>query len=359
MATYYIGLMSGTSMDAIDAVIVRIGATIELVDSYTLAIPTPIQHATRALNHSAADDLHTCLVLDRQWGLLFAQTVEGLLQKSGINPKAIRAIGSHGQTVRHAPNAKLAYTLQIGDPNTLAEASGIDVVADFRRRDVAAGGQGAPLTPAFHHAVFSDSNELRSIINIGGMANITQLHGNPVIGFDSGPGNVLLDGWIQQHKDLAFDEDGTWAASGTVLPSMLHAMLNDPYFSLAPPKSTGREQFDKHWLQPFLKGDEKAEDVQATLAELTARSICDALNPATQALYICGGGAMNTHLMCRLQALSGKPVFTTQALQIPPQWLEAIAFAWLAKQCIEGKTANIASVTGAKGERILGAIYQA
>src|SRR5690554_144303 len=359
MASYYIGLMSGTSMDAIDAAIVQIGDTIQLIDSYSLAIPQDIQQKTRALNHSAANDLQSSLILDRQWGQLFAQTVINTLQHSGIEAAMVRAIGSHGQTVRHAPNAPYAYTLQIGDPNTIAELCGIDVVADFRRRDIAAGGQGAPLAPAFHQAVFASTEERRCIINIGGMANITQLHGDPIIGFDSGPGNVLLDSWIQLHKGLAFDKNGAWAASGKVLPGMLKAMLSDNYFSLAPPKSTGREQFDQHWLETFLTGSEKPEDVQATLAELTARSICSSLPTDTQALYVCGGGAMNTYLMQRLEAISGKTTLTTEALGVSPQWLEAIAFAWLAKQCIEGRHGNIASVTGAIGERVLGAIYQA
>src|SRR5690554_5561316 len=359
MSSYYIGLMSGTSMDAIDAALVRIDHDITLIATHSLAIPSDIRQQSRALNHNANNDLEKCLILDRQWGHLFAQTVTGILDKSSIAPAMIRAIGSHGQTVRHAPNKAHAYTLQIGDPNTIAEHCGIDVVADFRRRDIAAGGQGAPLAPAFHRAVFSSSEERRSIINIGGMANITQLHGEPIIGFDSGPGNVLLDSWIQLHKGLAFDKNGAWAASGKALPGMLKAMLSDNYFSLAPPKSTGREQFDQHWLETFLTGSEKPEDVQATLAELTARSICSSLPTDTQALYVCGGGAMNTYLMQRLEAISGKTTLTTEALGVSPQWLEAIAFAWLAKQCIEGRHGNIASVTGAIGERVLGAIYQA
>lgn len=356
---FYIGLMSGTSMDAMDAALVDIGDSIQLIHSCTQTIPDDIRNLTRALNHSSAEDLQQSLVLDRQWGILFADLVQTLLVDSNTPSSSIRAIGSHGQTVRHAPNGPLGYTLQIGDPNTIAEITGIDVVADFRRRDVAAGGQGAPLVPAFHHAVLGGSKEKRSIINIGGMSNVTELFKEPLIGFDCGPGNVLMDSWIQQHLQQAYDSDGAWAASGEILPDLLSQLLANPFFALPPPKSTGREQFDAHWLTRHLHGDERPEDVQATLAELTARTICESLDLQTDALYICGGGAFNTHLLQRIEHLSGKPTFTTVKLGVPPQWMEAMAFAWLAQQTINHRTGSIASVTGAKGARILGAIYQA
>lgn len=359
MSQLYIGLMSGTSMDGIDAALVDFSGGIRLLHACSVAIPDTIRQQTRDLNHSAQHDLQRSLILDRQWGELFAGAVKQLLNESGNSAQTIRAIGSHGQTVRHAPSGSHGYTLQIGDPNTIAELTGIDVVADFRRRDVAAGGQGAPLAPAFHQAVFASPDERRAIINIGGMANITQLHHTPVTGFDSGPGNVLLDSWIQQHKKEPFDHNGQWAASGTVIPALLQNMLQEPYFARPAPKSTGRELFDSQWLSHFLSGNEPPQDVQATLAELTARTITDALDSTTDVLYICGGGAFNPYLLQRLTALSGKPVFSTETLGIPPDWLEAMAFAWLAKQRIERKPGNLPSVTGAKGERILGAVYPA
>lgn len=357
--TLYIGLMSGTSMDAIDAALVDFSDGVKLLHSHSLAIPKEIRQQSRALNHSADGDLQQALVLDRKWAYLFAELVQQLVQESGIDNKQIRAIGSHGQTVRHAPTGQLGYTLQIGDPNTIAEITGITVVADFRRRDVAAGGQGAPLAPAFHQAILGNHTEKRAVINIGGMANITELFKNPLIGFDCGPGNVLMDSWIEQNLGKAYDRNGEWAASGKVLPDLLQCLLDEPFFALPAPKSTGREMFDQHWLKKKLRGNENACDVQATLAELTALSISNALDPQTEALYVCGGGAFNTYLMSRINAISGKPTFSTDRLGVPAQWMEAMAFAWLAKQTLEGKTCNLSSVTGARGDRILGAIYQA
>src|SRR5690554_3260780 len=354
----YIGLMSGTSLDGVDAVLLQINeGKHQVLDASFTPFPPTLRQQLLDLHQIGRNELDRAAIAGNALARIYADTVHQLLGSAGTPPNDIRAIGCHGQTIRHRPEN--GYTLQIGNPSLLAELTGICTVSDFRSRDIAAGGQGAPLAPAFHQAVFASTEERRCIINIGGMANITQLHGEPIIGFDSGPGNVLLDSWIQLHKGLAFDKNGAWAASGKALPGMLKAMLSDNYFSLAPPKSTGREQFDQHWLETFLTGSEKPEDVQATLAELTARSICSSLPTDTQALYVCGGGAMNTYLMQRLEAISGKTTLTTEALGVSPQWLEAIAFAWLAKQCIEGRHGNIASVTGAIGERVLGAIYQA
>ena len=358
MKTRYIGLMSGTSLDAIDAVLVDIGDQVRLLHHCSHPIPDPIRNASHALNHSSDSDLQRSLELDRQWGYLFAEAVNTLLATSSTDAATIRAIGCHGQTVRHAPAGSHGYTLQIGDPNTVAELTGIDVVADFRRRDIAAGGQGAPLACGFHQAVFASTQEQRAIINIGGMANITWL-GHETVGFDTGPGNVLMDIWASRHLQTRFDGNGQWAASGQVIPPLLQAMLADPYFSLPPPKSTGREHFDQHWLDRHLQGNEVPADVQATLAELTARSICDALPAACQALYICGGGAANQHLMTRLASISQRPVADTGSLGVDPDWLEAMAFAWLASRTIAGLPGNIPGVTGAAGPRILGAIFQA
>lgn len=356
----YIGIMSGTSLDAIDVVLIESTDKLQLIASYSHPINTLLREQTRALNHASHNDLERCLVLDRIWGELFSEAVLVLLQQSGIDKNAVTAIGSHGQTVRHNPNTTPTYSLQIGDPNTIAELTGIDVVADFRRRDIAAGGQGAPLAPSFHQAVFSSQTENRAIINIGGMANITLLRaGQDTIGFDSGPGNVLLNAWIKHHKNLDFDAEGKWAETGKVITHLLDSALKDSYFSLPPPKSTGREQFDLHWLKALLVGNEKPENVQATLIEITARSICDALPHDIDALYLCGGGAFNRFLCERIAEISQKPVASTEALGIDPNWLEAIAFAWLAQQTIEKKAANLPSVTGAKAARILGAVYQA
>lgn len=356
----YIGIMSGTSLDAIDVVLVECDQSARLIHSYSHPIEQSLREQTQALNHTSENDLALSLSLDRLWGQVFAEAVLALIKQYSLDKTAIRAIGSHGQTIRHNPFSNPAYTLQIGDPNTIAELTGIDVVADFRRRDIAAGGQGAPLAPAFHQAVFSNKSENRAIINIGGMANITLLeHNKHTIGFDSGPGNVLLNAWIKKHKNIDYDHDGQWASTGKVNTNLLEQVMSAEYFLLPPPKSTGREQFDLHWLESLLTGSEDPADVQATLVEITALSICEALPSSIDAIYLCGGGAYNSFLVERIASLSQKSVATTDALGINPNWLEAIAFAWLAEQTLERKTGNLPSVTGAKAARILGAIYQA
>lgn len=357
---YYIGIMSGTSFDAIDTVLVDFNQQVQLLHYYSHPIPDTLRQQTIDLNHRNHNDLAQSLILDRLWGELFADAVNTLIDRHKISKTDIRAIGSHGQTIRHSPNSQPAYTLQIGDPNTIAELTHIDVVADFRRRDIAAGGQGAPLAPAFHQFAFASQQENRAIINIGGMANITLLQKNQAVtGFDSGPGNVLMNAWIREQLSKDYDNNGDWASAGHVDTALLNRLLSEPFFSMPPPKSTGRELFDLHWLKQNLTGQEKAEDVQATLAELTAHSICTMIPNEIDSLYICGGGAYNSYLLARISAISGKPVQTTATLDIDPNWLEAIAFAWFAKQTMEGEASSLASVTGAKADRILGGVYQA
>lgn len=309
--------------------------------------------------------------LDRELGHLFAQAINTLLQQTLYCSDDIAAVGCHGQTVRHHPpssgrNITTSFTLQITDPNTITEQTGITTVADFRRRDIAAGGEGAPLAPAFHAAAFGASNTCRAIINIGGFANISLLEGNTLIaGFDSGPGNSLLDLWIGQHQNQPYDHNGTWAASGRVHQELLHQLLSDPYFTLTGPRSTGKEHFNRQWLTAQLDAFNtlSPEDVQATLTELTAISIsrsaqqCDT---RAQEVYICGGGAHNQYLMERISHhFAGIPVASSGKLGIEPDWVEAATFAWLAYKTLQGQPGSASAVTGASGSRILGAIYPA
>ena len=293
---------------------------------------------------------------------LYAEAVLALLERAGIAPATIRAIGCHGQTIRHRPDA--GYSLQIGNPALLAELTGISVVADFRSRDIAAGGQGAPLVPAFHAAAFGSDAAHRVIVNIGGIANLTDLPARgAVTGFDTGPGNVLLNLWIHRHLGKDRDEAGAWAQGGTLLAEPLAAMLAEPYFARRPPKSCGRDLFNAGWLEKFSLGQAPPQDVEATLAELSARSIADAVErycPHADELYVCGGGAHNLAVLDRLRRnLSQGRISTTAALGMDPDWVEAIAFAWLAKQTLDRKAGNLPAVTGATGERVLGAIYPA
>ncbi len=364
----YIGLMSGTSLDGIDAALLDLSAQPKLIAAKTYPLPEQLRSDLLALCLPGNDEIERMGIADRRLGLEFAFAVTQLLQETAVPANAIRAIGSHGQTIRH--RASLAvnqgsypFTLQIGDPTSIAEITGITTVADFRRRDIAAGGQGAPLVPAFHRAVFGD-NQARAIVNIGGIANITGINADNVIGFDTGPGNTLLDQWIHRHKGVHYDRDGAWSASGTVLPTLLDAFLRDPYFSLPSPKSTGREYFHSDWLERHLAGKTlQPQDVQATLIELTACSIATGITTlpfAVNSVYVCGGGAYNHHLMTRLEALlHPRQLGSTTQLGIAPEWVEAAAFAWLAQQTLHGKPGNLPSVTGAEGQRILGAIYPA
>ncbi len=386
MSDCYIGLMSGTSLDGVDGVIADFSGGKIKVLSHAYAPFAPVLRAELlALNTSGHDELHRAALAENALARAYAGVVAALLYQAGVGRESIQAIGAHGQTVRHRPQAFDAdphsnlsggYTLQLNNPALLAELTGIDVVADFRRRDVAAGGQGAPLVPAFHQAVFGSAHSSVAVLNIGGISNITLLPANAknstqdpagVSGFDCGPGNALMDHWCQAHTGQAFDDAGRWAASGDVHADLLASLLDEAYFRQTPPKSTGRDLFNLEWLAAKLApfGNLQAVDVQATLTELTARICCDALQgvpttvPSVSRLIVCGGGALNAHLMARLAALSGLAAESSQHHGLPPLQVEAAAFAWLARRCVRRETGNLPKVTGAQGARILGAIYAA
>ncbi|MCL1079644.1 anhydro-N-acetylmuramic acid kinase [Parashewanella spongiae] len=364
---YFIGLMSGTSMDGIDAVLVDFaGDTPKLIATHTESIPEHLFKGLQRLSQPSTDEINRMGRLDRQVGLAFATAVNELMAKSGIDKKHVIAIGSHGQTVRHMPNLEVSFTLQIGDPNTIAVETSIDVIADFRRKDVALGGQGAPLVPAFHQQVFTKKDTNRVILNIGGIANITHLPKNTeqITGFDTGPGNTLIDAWIQQNHKVPFDHNGEWAESGVTNPELLKHLLSHVYFSQPHPKSTGKELFSQAWLEQQLSNYSHldASDIQSTLLDLSCHSIADAISSISQhgELFVCGGGARNRALMKRLASLlSGYQVETTEALGVEPQWVEGIAFAWLAYRFHNNLPANLPEVTGASREAILGARFPA
>jgi anhydro-N-acetylmuramic acid kinase len=359
----FVGLMSGTSLDGVDAALVEFASDRPVVlDTAYLPFPRPLKTELHELQHPGPNELDRAARAGNELTRLYAEAVSKLLARTGFAPPAARAIGCHGQTIRHRPEA--GYTLQICNPALLAELTGISVVADFRSRDIAAGGQGAPLVPAFHAAAFGSEAKHRVIVNIGGIANLTDLpkHGL-VTGFDTGPGNVLLDLWIHRHLGKDRDDAGSWARTGTVLAGPLTAMLAEPYFAARPPKSCGRDLFNASWLEKFELGRAAAEDVQATLAELTARSIADAVNlhcPQADEIYVCGGGAHNLCVLERLRRdLPHRDIVTTAALGMDPDWVEAVAFAWLARRTLDGRQGNLPAVTGARGARVLGAIYHA
>ena len=361
----YIGLMSGTSMDGVDAVLADFGsATPRTLHLRHQPYPTPLRNQLLELSHAAAPLLHGLAQLDVELGEFYAACVEQLLEQARITPKSVHAVGSHGQTVRHHPAGPHPYTLQIGDPNVIVERTGITTVADFRRRDIAAGGQGAPLVPAFHAALFQRPGHTRVILNLGGIANVSVLPGDaaqPVFGFDTGPASVLLDAWIGRHQGRTYDDDGAWASSGTVVLELLERLLDDDYFRRPPPKSTGRELFNLSWLERHLAGQESPHDVQATLLELTARSIANAVTAHAAdcgELIACGGGTRNRTLMTRLQALLPRcPINDSASYGIDPQAVEALAFAWLARQTLQRRPGNLPAVTGARHPVILGGIY--
>jgi anhydro-N-acetylmuramic acid kinase len=362
-AELYLGLMSGTSLDGIDAVLVAItDSRTTLSAHHYLPYPDSLREQLLALQQSATDELNRAALTSNRLARLYAQAVNEILLSSGTEAQAVRAIGCHGQTIRHRPEA--GYTLQIGNAALLAELTGIDVVADFRSRDIAAGGQGAPLVPAFHAKVLASSSTHRVAANIGGIANLTDLPVTGAVkGFDCGPGNLLMDAWIQKCLNRKHDENGSWAASGQIIPELLNKLLAHPFLAAQPPKSAGREQFNVHWLSKELKGNEAAHDVQATLLELTARTLTDAATrycTGYQEMYVCGGGVHNQTLMARLVSLARPArVASTTELGIAPDWLEAMAFAWLARQCLDRTPGNLPQVTGASGARVLGAIYPA
>ncbi|RRQ22434.1 anhydro-N-acetylmuramic acid kinase [Thiohalobacter thiocyanaticus] len=363
----FIGLMSGTSLDGIDAAVVRFPpGRVELLAARTTPFTRELRSELLALIQATGTDLLDRFgELDHRLGRLFAEAATGVCDQAGLEPGRVAAIGSHGLTVLHRPTGETPFSLQIGDPNLIAERTGITTVADFRRRDLAAGGQGAPLVPAFHAALFTRAEQARAVVNIGGMANLTLLPGSEeaaVTGFDTGPGNVLLDAWIQQQLGQPYDRDGAWAASGSVSEELLAALLADPYFTLPPPKSTGREHFNSTWLQDRLRGFElEPEAVQATLAELTAASIAVAIEREAQGtteLIVCGGGAYNPDLLQRIGArLPAVKLSVSDDYGLAAEWVEAVAFAWLAQKALEGKPGNVPAVTGAAGKRILGGVY--
>lgn len=357
--------MSGTSIDAIDAVAVSFTKHgLQIHQTHSHAIPDNIKQLIIELNTPSEDELHKVMFLDQCLGDLFAKTTLTLLKKAKLKSSDVIAIGSHGQTVRHQIKTPPFCTLQIANPHRIAEKTGICTVADFRNRDMVLGGQGAPLVPAFHQAMFKGKKD-RIIVNIGGMANLTLLWANiDCQGFDTGPGNVLMDTWIQQQKQQAFDNNGVWAKSGKVNVNLLNTLLEEPFLQVKPPKSTGRDLFNTHWLhQKINNTKESPENIQASLLAFTVESIALAIEkwgPKACEVYVCGGGANNRFLMQSLsQRLKNYSLASTQVVGLDPNWVEACAFAWLAKRTLEGKPGNLASVTGAKKDSILGAIYPA
>lgn len=361
----YLGLISGTSADGIDAALVRFEPHLNVIAAHTAVYSDALRTRVLALaTRDAAIALDDLGRLDVEIGAAFGVAARSLLRAAGIDPAAVVAIGSHGQTVCHRPDGAHPFSLQIGDPSVIAERSGILTVADFRRADVAAGGQGAPLLPALHAAVFADPATARAILNLGGIANLTVLApGCEVLGFDTGPANCLLDAWAVRHLGTARDDNGAWAQSGRVDRALLANWLTDPYFAAAPPKSTGREVFNLNWLDARLPAVLAPADVQASLLHLSARSIAEAIRAhgqGTREVYACGGGVHNAMLMDALRAeLPDVRVETTAALGLDPDYVEAVGFAWLARARLLGESGNLPSVTGARGPRLLGAIYPA
>ena len=367
MVTLYLGLISGTSADGIDVALATFGRKPRLIAGVTHAYAPRVRERIIALSQSegnvALDELGT---LDVEIGRAFGEAALKLLKRERIAAADIRALGSHGQTLRHRPLCAVPYTLQLGDPNVIAETTGITTVADFRRRDVAAGGHGAPLAPAFHAAMLARSEHARVVLNLGGIANITILPGNrkqALRGFDTGPASCLLDAWIEQHLDQPYDKNGAFAASGRVDATLLARLKSDPYFSAPPPKSTGRDAFHLDWLRGHLRGLALApRDVQATLVALSAHTIAEAVRAHArdaQDVLVCGGGVRNATLMNAIAAaLAPTPVSSIATLGIDPDYVEAMTFAWLARERLARRApADVPGVTGARGARVLGAVY--
>lgn len=362
----YIGLISGTSMDGIDAALVQLDEQhCKIISAktcpYDIELRSELLRLSRNPSECTVDDIGN---LDCWVAESFRDAALAVLAEAVLDPGAVTAIGSHGQTLRHQPRASRPFTMQLGDPNVIAAGTGITTVADFRRRDIADGGEGAPLTPAFHAWAFS-GRQPRAVLNIGGFTNLTILPGasGSVSGFDTGPGNSLMDSWCMQHLGKAYDENGVWASSGQIDDSLLDRMLSDDYFARRPPKSTGFEYFDNAWLRRQLsqQPDLQAADVQATLCELTARSAAKEITanaPDAREILLCGGGVHNLQLVQRLQAnLPGRIVSSTAKMGIEPDWIEATAFAWLAARRLSGLPGNLPSVTGARDSAVLGGVY--
>jgi anhydro-N-acetylmuramic acid kinase len=367
-AELYIGVMSGTSLDGVDVVLADLSAgQVRLVNHLRRDFAPELLTVLSALQSSTKDELHRAAIAAQHLAHTYALAITELLHRSGTEPGQVRAAGIHGQTVRHRPDA--GYTIQLNAPATVAELTGIDVIADFRSRDVAAGGQGAPLVPGFHAALFR-APFARAVVNIGGVANLTGLPAVaadlPVVGFDCGPGNVLIDLWAMRHRGTPYDADGAWAGDGHTNARLLEALLTEPFFTREPPKSTGRDLFNAYWLDRKLEGCDPGSvielvDVQATLTRLTACSIANSLRqfwPHAHEVLVCGGGAFNACLMRMLaEECSPIPVSSCATLGIAPDHVEALAFAWLARAHVEGRTGNLPAVTGARGGRVLGAHY--
>lgn len=371
MTERFIGLMSGTSLDGVDGVIAQWqDGRMEVLQYASTGFAPELRAELLALNSAGEHELHRAALAGNALARSYAQVVDRLLARSQLQPGDITAIGAHGQTVRHQPGLwdGTGYTLQLNSPALLAELSGITVVADFRSRDVAAGGQGAPLVPAFHHSVFGGAGALGSprwVLNIGGISNISRLEGDDIRGWDCGPGNALMDHWCQLNTGNPYDDGGHWAASGQVIPDLLAAFMEEPFFQLPPPKSTGRDLFNPAWLAPLLERHAPGAapaDVQASLAAFTALAIAQDMQrhgaAEGQTLIVCGGGALNQHLLQRLaDLLPGIAVDSSAEHGLPPVQVEASAFAWLARQCWQSLPGNLPAVTGARGPRVLGAIY--
>jgi anhydro-N-acetylmuramic acid kinase len=363
MPELYVGLMSGTSLDGVDAVLADLSNTQpRLVGHRHERFAPALRNELLALNHSAGDELRRAALAANNLAREYASLVNMLLAQCAVDPRTVTAVGCHGQTVRHQPADE--YTIQLVNGSLLAERTGVTVICDFRGRDIAAGGQGAPLAPAFHNAVFARPEKHRVIVNIGGIANLTDLPpAAAVTGFDCGPGNVLLDAWVQQHLQQPYDCDGAWAQTGKPISGLLARLLDDDYFRRVPPKSTGRDTFGYDWLARRLTGAEQPADVQATLLALTANCIAAAVEKfcaGAQEVYVCGGGARNAALAELLaRQLAPRRVAATDVLGIDAEHVEALAFAWLARQALKSRPGNIPSVTGARGPRVLGAIYPA
>jgi anhydro-N-acetylmuramic acid kinase len=360
----YIGIMSGTSLDGVDAALCEFsGECCKVLGTHFLPYPPDIKSELITLHFPSQNELENTAIMANKLANLYALATNDLLRKNNLETHKIKAIGCHGQTIRHRP--ELGFTIQICNNALLAELTNINVIANFRSRDIAAGGHGAPLVPAFHQAIFGSKEKNRAILNIGGIANITYLaKTGEVLGFDTGPGNMLLDSWTKLHLGKDYDANGEWASSGVVHESILSNMLGEPYFAMLPPKSTGRDLFNELWLkQHILYPHCRPQDIARTLVELSAKTISNAIIqhcPALDEMYVCGGGAHNHLLMQRLtEHFKDISVSITDSLGVSVDWVEAAAFAWLALQTLEGKPSNLPKVTGAKGRRILGAIYPA
>ena len=356
----YLGAITGTSVDGLDIALIRMdGASPSLLAQDTAALPATLRTTLIDLGQSKGDRLDALGAADAALGRFIGEAVKSFMQRQGLTAAQVRAIGSHGQTVRHRPEGEPRFSMQIGDPNIIAEVTGVTTVADFRRRDLAAKGEGAPLAPSFHAAILGGADELRVVLNIGGISNISVLR-QPLVGFDTGPGNALLDDWCRRHRGQSYDADGAWAATGRLDRQLLQILKEDPYLARPPPKSTGKEHYNLGWLAKRLRPSLKPEDVQRTLAEFTAAATVEAIQrwaPGAKRIIVCGGGRSNAFLMRRLAELAEAPVEAIDQHGWDGDAVEASAFAWLAHQRLTGTPANAPEVTGAQGPRVLGGVY--